>query len=175
MGLRFPLSPGRAVVWCWLCEDSLKKRYHAARAARYEDGSFTRPHPSGADLGYRALVVDDEAALADVVASYLQREHFKVTVCHGGAEALAVAREVDPDVVVLDPGVAGYRRAEGVPATADILRCHVVMLTTHDTEIDTIVGLSVGADDYLTKPFSPGRCRSRWRAVRYSSMRTRSR
>ena len=48
--------------------------------------------PGGADLGYRALVVDDEAALADVVASYLTREHFEVTVCHTGAEALAVAR-----------------------------------------------------------------------------------
>ena len=61
----------------------------------------------GADLGYRALVVDDEAALADVVASYLHRDHFEVTVCHTGAEALAVAREVDPDVVVLDLGLPG--------------------------------------------------------------------
>ena len=54
-----------------------------------------------ADLGYRALVVDDEVPLADVVASYLRRDHFEVTVCQSGAEALTAAREVDPDVVVL--------------------------------------------------------------------------
>lgn len=60
-----------------------------------------------AEPGYRALVVDDEAALADVIASYLRRDHFEVTVCHTGAEALAVAREVDPDVVVLDLGLPG--------------------------------------------------------------------
>jgi DNA-binding response OmpR family regulator len=163
------------VVWCWLCEDSLKTRYDAARAARYEDGSFTRPRPSGADLGYRALVVDDEAAPADVVASYLQRDHFKVTVCHGEAEALAVAREVDPDVVVLDLGLPRIDGLEVCRQLRTFSDAFVVMLTAHDTEIDTIVGLSVGADDYLAKPFSPGRCRSRWRAVRYSSTRTRSR
>lgn len=54
--------------------------------------------PSRPPTGYRALVVDDEAALADVVASYLRRDHIEVTVCHSGAEALNAAREVDPDV-----------------------------------------------------------------------------
>ncbi|MCV7083425.1 response regulator transcription factor, partial [Mycolicibacterium insubricum] len=109
----------------------------------------------GADLGYRALVVDDEAALADVVASYLQREHFEVTVCHGGAEALAVAREVDPDVVVLDLGLPGIDGLEVCRQLRTFSDAYVVMLTARDTEMDTIVGLSVGADDYITKPFSP--------------------
>ena len=119
----------------------------------------------GADLGYRALVVDDEAALADVVASYLQREHFEVTVCHGGAEALAVAREVDPDVVVLDLGLPGIDGLEVCRQLRMFSDAYVVMLTARDTEMDTIVGLSVGADDYITKPFSPRELVARIRAM----------
>ncbi|BBZ66649.1 MAG: hypothetical protein QG655_3346 [Actinomycetota bacterium] len=119
----------------------------------------------GADLGYRALVVDDEAALADVVASYLQREHFEVTVCHGGAEALAVAREVDPDVVVLDLGLPGIDGLEVCRQLRTFSDAYVVMLTARDTEMDTIVGLSVGADDYITKPFSPRELVARIRAM----------
>lgn len=111
--------------------------------------------PGGADLGYRALVVDDEAALADVVSSYLTREHFEVTVCHTGAEALALARDVDPDVVVLDLGLPGLDGLEICRQLRTFSDAYVVMLTARDTEMDTIVGLSVGADDYVTKPFSP--------------------
>lgn len=106
-------------------------------------------------MGFRALVVDDEAALADVVASYLRREHFEVTVCHSGAEALAVARQVDPDVVVLDLGLPGIDGLEVCRQMRTFSDAYVVMLTARDTELDTIVGLSVGADDYITKPFSP--------------------
>lgn len=119
----------------------------------------------GADLGYRALVVDDEAALADVVASYLQREHFEVTVCHTGAQALAVAREVDPDVVVLDLGLPGLDGLEVCRQLRTFSDAYVVMLTARDTELDTIVGLSVGADDYITKPFSPRELVARIRAM----------
>jgi DNA-binding response OmpR family regulator len=111
------------------------------------------------------LVVDDEAALADVVASYLQREHFEVTVCHGGAEALAVAREVDPDVVVLDLGLPGIDGLEVCRQLRTFSDAYVVMLTARDTEMDTIVGLSVGADDYITKPFSPRELVARIRAM----------
>ncbi len=121
--------------------------------------------PGGPDLGYRALVVDDEAPLADVVASYLQREHFEVTVCHTGAEALAVAREFDPDVVVLDLGLPGIDGLEVCRQLRTFSDAYVVMLTARDTEIDTIVGLSVGADDYLTKPFSPRELVARIRAM----------
>jgi DNA-binding response OmpR family regulator len=119
----------------------------------------------GADLGYRALVVDDEAPLADVVASYLHREHFEVTVCHTGAEALAVAREVDPDVVVLDLGLPGIDGLEVCRQLRTFSDAYVVMLTARDTEMDTIVGLSVGADDYVTKPFSPRELVARIRAM----------
>lgn len=115
--------------------------------------------------GYRALVVDDEAALADVVASYLRRDHFEVTVCHSGAEALTAAREVDPDVVVLDLGLPGIDGLEVCRQMRTFSDAYVVMLTARDSEIDTIVGLSVGADDYLTKPFSPRELVARIRAM----------
>lgn len=120
---------------------------------------------TGADRGYRALVVDDEAALADVVASYLRRDRFEVTMCHTGAEALAVAREVDPDVVVLDLGLPGIDGLEVCRQLRTFSDAYVVMLTARDTEMDTIVGLSVGADDYVTKPFSPRELVARIRAM----------
>ena len=126
---------------------------------------ISEPVPDGADLGYRALVVDDEAALADVVSSYLRREHFEVTVCHSGAEALAVARDVDPDVVVLDLGLPGIDGLEVCRQLRTFSDAYVVMLTARDTEMDTIVGLSVGADDYVTKPFSPRELVARIRAM----------
>lgn len=120
---------------------------------------------SVSDLGYRALVVDDEAALADVVATYLQREHFEVTICHNGTEALAFAREVDPDVVVLDLGLPGIDGLEVCRQLRTFSDAYVVMLTARDAEIDTIVGLTVGADDYMTKPFSPRELVARVRAM----------
>lgn len=115
--------------------------------------------------GYRALVVDDEVPLAEVVASYLQREHFEVTVCHNGVDALAVAREVDPDVVVLDLGLPGIDGVELCRELRTFSDAYVVMLTARDTELDTVVGLSVGADDYVTKPFSPRELVARIRAM----------
>ena len=118
-----------------------------------------------ADSGYRALVVDDEVPLAEVVASYLERERFEVTVRHTGAEALAVARDVDPDVVVLDLGLPGIDGVEICRQLRTFSDAYVVMLTARDTEVDTIVGLSVGADDYMTKPFSPRELVARIRAM----------
>lgn len=123
------------------------------------------PPPSSVGLGYRALVVDDEVPLAELVASYLQREHFEVTVCHTGVEALSVARDVDPDVVVLDLGLPGIDGVELCRQLRTFSDAYVVMLTARDTEIDTIVGLSVGADDYVTKPFSPRELVARIRAM----------
>lgn len=121
--------------------------------------------PDGADQGYRALVVDDEKPLADVVASYLEREHFEVTVCLSGVDALSVARQVDPDVVVLDLGLPGIDGLEVCRQLRTFSDAYVVMLTARDTEVDTIVGLSVGADDYVTKPFSPRELVARIRAM----------
>ena len=115
--------------------------------------------------GYRALVVDDEVPLAEVLVSYLEREQFEVAVCYNGTDAVAVAREVDPDVVVLDlalPGIDGIEVCRQLRVFSD---AYVVMLTARDSEVDTVVGLSVGADDYVTKPFSPRELVARIRAM----------
>jgi DNA-binding response OmpR family regulator len=115
--------------------------------------------------GYRALVVDDEIPLAGVVASYLEQEKFEVSVAHNGRDALTLAREIDPDVVVLDlalPGIDGIEACRQLRTFSD---AYVVMLTARDTEIDTLIGLSVGADDYVTKPFSPRELVARIRAM----------
>jgi DNA-binding response OmpR family regulator len=115
--------------------------------------------------GYRALVVDDEVPLAGIVASYLEREHFEVTVAHNRQDAVTMAREIDPDVVVLDlalPGIDGVEVCRQLRTFAD---AYVVMLTARDTEMDTVIGLSVGADDYVTKPFSPRELAARIRAM----------
>jgi DNA-binding response OmpR family regulator len=121
--------------------------------------------PGADSAGYRALVVDDEVPLAGVVASYLEREHFEVSIAHNGHDAIATAREIDPDVVVLDvalPGIDGLEVCRQLRTFSD---AYVVMLTARDTEMDTVVGLSVGADDYVTKPFSPRELVARIRAM----------
>lgn len=126
---------------------------------------MTTDSPIPADPVYRALVVDDEAPLAEVIASYLEREHFEVTMCHNGTDAVTRAREVDPDVVVLDLGLPGIDGVEVCRQLRTFSDAYVVMLTARDTEVDTIVGLSVGADDYVTKPFSPRELVARVRAM----------
>ncbi|WP_326546222.1 response regulator transcription factor [Mycolicibacterium sp. ND9-15] len=115
--------------------------------------------------GYRALIVDDEAAIADVVASYLQRDQFETRTAVDGSEAVALAREFDPDVVVLDLGLPGADGLEVCRQLRTFSDAYVVMLTARDTEMDTIVGLTVGADDYITKPFSPRELVARIRAL----------
>lgn len=110
--------------------------------------------PIGA-LRRRAMVVDDEVPLTEVVGSYLTREGFEVHAAHDGPAALTLATSVDPDVVVLDvglPGIDGFEVCRRLRIFSD---AYVIMLTARDTEVDTVVGLSVGADDYITKPFSP--------------------
>ncbi|PTM90513.1 DNA-binding response OmpR family regulator [Dietzia psychralcaliphila] len=115
--------------------------------------------------GLRAMVVDDEQSLADLVASYLRRDGFEVTVTGDGAEAVTLARSVDPDVIVLDlglPGLDGVEVCRRIRAHSD---AYVVMLTARTDEVDTLIGLSVGADDYMTKPFSPREVMARIQAM----------
>lgn len=115
--------------------------------------------------GYRALVVDDEVPLAEVVASYLRREQFEAIVAANGIDAIAVARELDPDVVILDLGLPGIDGLEVCRQLRTFSDAYVVMLTARDAEIDTVLGLTVGADDYITKPFSPRELVARIRAM----------
>jgi DNA-binding response OmpR family regulator len=102
-----------------------------------------------------ALVVDDEPDIRRVVAAYLSSDGFEVVEAADGASALRLARARQPDVVVLDlalPDIDGVEVCRQLRTFAD---SYVVMLTARAEEVDTLIGLSVGADDYLTKPFSP--------------------
>jgi len=100
-------------------------------------------------------VVDDERALARLVGSYLERDGFEVSLAHDGQQAIERARQVDPDVMVLDLGLPVLDGVEVCRAVRTFSDCYIVMLTARTEEIDKLIGLSVGADDYLTKPFSP--------------------
>ena len=105
--------------------------------------------------GLRVLVVDDERALADLVASYLTRDGFEVSMAQDGQQAIDQAHQVDPDVMVLDLGLPVVDGVEVCRVVRTFSDCYIIMLTARTEEIDKLIGLSVGADDYLTKPFSP--------------------
>ena len=117
--------------------------------------SAGNPGPTGPSSGLRVLVVDDEQALADLVATYLTRDGFEVSMAHDGQRAIDLAREVDPDVMVLDLGLPGVDGVEVCRIVRTFSDCYIIMLTARTDEVDKLIGLSVGADDYLTKPFSP--------------------
>lgn len=113
----------------------------------------------------RVLVVDDEAPIIELVRGYLEREGMEVIEASHGQVALDLIRERAPDVVVLDvnlPGLDGFEVLRRARAFSD---AYVIMLTARAEEIDRIVGLSVGADDYLVKPFSPRELVARIRAL----------
>jgi DNA-binding response OmpR family regulator len=117
-------------------------------------GEQAAPPPHGTS-SVRAMVVEDEVALAEVLGSYLEREGFEVHLRHDGQAAVAAARDVDPDIVVLDLGLPGLDGIEVCRQLRTFSDAYVVMLTARDDEVDKLIGLSVGADDYMTKPFSP--------------------
>ena len=102
----------------------------------------------------RVLVVDDERALAGVIASYLAKAGFEVTQAYTGPDAVTTARDDDPDVIVLDLGLPGLDGIEVCRQIRTFSDCYILMLTARGDEVDKLIGLSVGADDYLTKPFS---------------------
>jgi DNA-binding response OmpR family regulator len=109
--------------------------------------------------------VDDEPSLTRVVAGYLEHEGLVVTTAANGEQALAAARSDPPDVVVLDlmlPGIDGIEVCRQLRTFTD---AYVIMLTARSEEVDTLIGLSVGADDYMTKPFSPRELTARIRGL----------
>lgn len=101
-----------------------------------------------------ALVVDDERALAGMVATYLSRAGLRTDQAHTGPDAVSRARTDDPDVVILDLGLPGMDGVEVCRAIRSFSDCYILILTARDDEIDKVVGLSSGADDYIVKPFS---------------------
>ena len=122
---------------------------------RERPGSDPADVPGRPPSGVRALVVEDETELAALVGSYLERAGFEVVLSYEGLQAVVLAREVDPDLVVLDLGLPSLDGVEVCRQIRTFSDAYVVMLTARSDEIDTLVGLSVGADDYMTKPFSP--------------------
>ena len=113
----------------------------------------------------RILVVDDETALVELVQSYLEREQYEVLTAADGRAALELARTAQPDLVVLDvmlPILDGLEVCRQLRQFSD---AYVIMLTARAEEIDKILGLTVGADDYLTKPFSPRELVARIKAL----------
>ena len=113
----------------------------------------------------RILVVDDEPPMVELVRGYLVREGWTVLTAGDGNEALAVVRTERPDLVVLDlmlPGLDGVEVCRQIRTFSD---AYVVMLTAKSEEIDKLIGLAIGADDYLTKPFSPRELVARIKAI----------
>ncbi len=115
--------------------------------------------------GKRVLVVDDDVKTVELVKLYLNRDGHRVLTAYNGVEALRLARENHPDLIVLDlmlPGRDGLQVCRTLRAESEV---PIIMLTAKTTEQDRLAGLDLGADDYVTKPFSPKELAARVRAV----------
>jgi DNA-binding response OmpR family regulator len=113
----------------------------------------------------KILVVDDEKKIVDIVKAYLEREGYQVAVAYDGESALKLMGREMPDMVVLDlmlPGVSGLDVCRRLRSQSDV---PIIMLTARDEVSDRIVGLELGADDYVPKPFDPKELVSRVRAL----------
>ena len=111
------------------------------------------------------LLIEDEAEIADLVRLYLEREGFRLVHAPSGEEGLDRMRDRPPRVVLLDlglPGIGGAEVCKRIRSSSDV---PVIMLTARDSEVDKVVGLELGADDYVTKPFSPRELVARVKAV----------
>jgi DNA-binding response OmpR family regulator len=111
------------------------------------------------------LLVDDERNIVDLARMYLEQEGFKVEAAFDGKAALEKIQSLQPALVVLDlmlPGVDGWEVCRRVRANSDV---PIIMLTARDDDVDKIVGLELGADDYLTKPFNPRELVARVKAI----------
>lgn len=113
----------------------------------------------------KILVIDDEPSITKLVSAYLQPEGYEVHVAADGPSGLKAARAFKPDLVILDvmlPGMDGIELLSRLRRESDV---YVILLTARTEETDKIVGLSVGADDYVTKPFSPRELAARVKAA----------
>src|SRR3954453_17174430 len=119
----------------------------------------------GEGTGARALVVDDAAEFRELVAAVLRRDGFLVEVAGDERAALDIARSFAPDVIVLDLGLPGTDGVEVCRQLRTFTDAYVVMVTGRQEEVDKLIGLSVGADDYVTKPFSARELVARVRAM----------
>jgi len=124
----------------------------------------------------KILIIDDEQRIVEIVKAYLEREGYRTIVAYDGRTALALARKEHPSLIILDlmlPEISGWDVCRTLRAESDV---PIIMLTARDDTTDKIVGLELGADDYVSKPFDPKELVSRVKAVlrRYSAKPKRS-
>jgi DNA-binding response OmpR family regulator len=117
------------------------------------------------------LLIEDETNISEIVGVYLRREGFSVVACGTGHEGMAAARRINPDLVILDIGLPDIDGLDVCRKLRERSHVPVIMLTARDAEVDRVVGLEVGADDYVTKPFSPRELVARVKAVLRRSRR----
>lgn len=106
----------------------------------------------------RVLVVDDDPHILKLVRFNLEKNHYEVITAEDGVKALQLAREIRPELIILDlmlPEKDGFEVCRELRADADTASIPIIMLTARDQEIDKVLGFELGADDYVTKPFSP--------------------
>ena len=113
----------------------------------------------------RALIIDDDTELCELVEEFLGQEGFETSVVHDGAEAPEAATGGDIDIVILDVMLPGLNGFEVLRRIRERSKVPVIMLTARGEDVDRIVGLELGADDYLPKPFNPRELAARMRAV----------
>ena len=111
------------------------------------------------------LVVDDEPKITQLVRDYLERAGFAVRVAHDGKMALSAARTEKPDMIVLDLGLPFLDGLDFTREFRKFSNAPIIMLTARAEEVDKLIGLELGADDYMTKPFSPKELVARVRVV----------
>jgi two-component system, OmpR family, alkaline phosphatase synthesis response regulator PhoP len=120
------------------------------------------------------LIVEDEAEIADLIQLYLEKEGFTCRSCRDGLAALQAYQEQQPDLIILDlmiPGLDGLEVCARIRQQPGVKDPYIMMLTAKGEEIDRIIGLSTGADDYMVKPFSPKELVARVRALLRRSLR----
>ena len=116
-------------------------------------------------MAKKILVVDDEKRIVEILQAYLERDDYQVIAAYDGRSALELARSNSPDLIILDlmlPEVSGWDVCRELRRESDV---PIIMLTARDDTTDKIIGLELGADDYVTKPFEPKEIISRVRAV----------
>lgn len=105
-------------------------------------------------LNKKVLIIEDETDLADIIRDYLKKDNFEVSICNSGSEALNIFDKVQPNIVLLDlmlPGISGLEILRSIRLQSTL---PVIIISAKETELDRILGLELGADDYMVKPFS---------------------
>jgi two-component system, OmpR family, response regulator len=113
----------------------------------------------------RVLLVDDDVELVELLREYLEREGFAVEAAHDGAAGVLAALSVRPDIIVLDVMMPGINGIEALARIRKVSEIPIIMLTARGDDVDRIVGLELGADDYVPKPCTPRELTARIRAI----------